>query len=102
MESRTKDTEFPIPFDVYRCLTGPLRNDPDGLEVSDNRRQEKLKIPREALGQLDYLLGTTLSDSYNWKERSFALHGKSVVDSITFTYFLEKHVLHIETVQKYN
>jgi hypothetical protein len=61
----------------------------DGVEWSSNKKEERVKIEKNALWRMDYWFGVGIPDLYNWKSKSFALHSRSEVTEIQLWYTFE-------------
>jgi hypothetical protein len=91
--------EFPIPQELWEGLISPLEpytGGFEGVEWECGPKRETVKIEKNALFRLDYLLGVGIPDLYNWKSRTFGLGSRSDIDEISFSYGVENWKLKVK------
>ena len=73
-----------------------------GVDSECSSDKQVVKIDQTGLSELDYLFGAEFPASYNWKMKVFALHSRTIITEIRFTYFLKRHFLQIQVDQQFN
>jgi hypothetical protein len=100
--TRLLTADVTTPKEIWDGMFIPLVDGADGLVWTCNAQKEVLEIEENGLHHLDYMFGAGTANFYNWKERTWALHSRSHITKIVFTYNFKNHILKVETHQKFN
>lgn len=94
-----------MPYTIWCCLVSPIESLDGGHDDVDwdcSATKEVLVIGRNGLGELDYLFGGASTNLYAWKERTWALHSRTCIDQITFSFNIANSKLTVEARQIFN